>query len=123
MCPGAGLEDHVKGDQEGKIMSFSDHAARFVGVAGSALLLALMAPSPGMADEEKGLEAPVVVSPVQPAHRCVSQRIEQRFLQCGATSATGTVAGFSVVVPVYEDCYPVPTIQPGQGGATLLIRK
>ncbi|OIH83436.1 hypothetical protein BLJ79_15260 [Arthrobacter sp. UCD-GKA] len=104
-------------------MNFSDHATRIAGVVGSALMLALMVPSPGMADEEKGLEMPVVVETNPAEHNCISQRIEQRFLQCGATSATGTVAGFSVVVPVYGDCYPVPTIHPGQGGPTLLIRK
>lgn len=101
-------------------MYFPCTATRFLGVLGSAVLLAMMVPSPATAMEEP--ENPAVISPAPAGQRCMFKRIEQQVFRCESDGVTGARATVPLWVPVYEECYPLLHVNPGEGGPTLQSR-
>lgn len=102
-------------------MYFQHTASSYLGVLGTAVLLGLMVPSTATAVE--ATENPAVISPAPAGQRCMFKRIEQQVFRCESDGVTGAKATVPLWVPVYEECYSLLQVNPGEGGPTLQSRK
>lgn len=71
-------------------MPLQRKGTRLTGIVGSALLLALLVPSPALARQDPG--GPIISVPVRVGPQCLLMRIGDQLIRCDSLTGAGTRA-------------------------------